>query len=146
MIIPNKYLIESPFHHNSFLINGELMIWDGPTSDVHSSIRTSNSDNVISPTHLGSVPDMDQAHALKALSAATNAFDKGKGNWPTMKVAERIACMQRFVTLMVKQRDQVVKLLMWEIGKNLNDSEKEFDRTVDYIFDTIEEYLSLIHI
>jgi glyceraldehyde-3-phosphate dehydrogenase (NADP+) len=140
MIIPNKYLIESPFHHNSFLINGELMIWDGPTSDVHSSIRTSNSDNVISPTHLGSVPDMDQAHALKALSAATNAFDKGKGDWPTMKVAERIACMQRFVTLMVKQRDQVVKLLMWEIGKNLNDSQKEFDRTVDYIFDTIEEY------
>ena len=29
---------------------------------------------------------------------------------------------------------------MWEIGKNLNDSEKEFDRTVDYINDTIEEY------
>jgi glyceraldehyde-3-phosphate dehydrogenase (NADP+) len=29
---------------------------------------------------------------------------------------------------------------MWEIGKNLNDSEKEFDRTVDYIVDTINEY------
>ena len=29
---------------------------------------------------------------------------------------------------------------MWEIGKNLKDSEKEFDRTVDYINDTIEEY------
>ncbi|HLT53801.1 MAG TPA: aldehyde dehydrogenase family protein, partial [Flavobacteriaceae bacterium] len=33
-----------------------------------------------------------------------------------------------------------VKLLMWEIGKNLPDSEKEFDRTVEYIEDTIEEY------
>ena len=29
---------------------------------------------------------------------------------------------------------------MWEIGKNLNDSIKEFDRTVEYIKDTIEEY------
>jgi len=29
---------------------------------------------------------------------------------------------------------------MWEIGKNLPDSEKEFDRTVEYIEDTIEEY------
>ena len=29
---------------------------------------------------------------------------------------------------------------MWEIGKNLNDSRKEFDRTVDYIVDTINEY------
>jgi glyceraldehyde-3-phosphate dehydrogenase (NADP+) len=29
---------------------------------------------------------------------------------------------------------------MWEIGKNLNDSQKEFDRTVDYINDTISAY------
>jgi glyceraldehyde-3-phosphate dehydrogenase (NADP+) len=27
--------------------------------------------------------------------------------------------------------------LMWEIGKSLGDSEKEFDRTVEYIYDTI---------
>jgi glyceraldehyde-3-phosphate dehydrogenase (NADP+) len=69
-----------------------------------------------------------------------SAFDKGKGEWPTMKVADRIACMERFVTLMKQQRDKVVKLLMWEIGKNHKDSEKEFDRTVDYIVDTINEY------
>jgi len=36
-----------------------------------------------------------------------------------------------------------VKLLMWEIGKSLGDSEKEFDRTVDYINDTIEDYKAL---
>jgi aldehyde dehydrogenase (NAD+) len=32
----------------------------------------------------------------------------------------------------------VVSLIMWEIGKSLADSEKEFDRTVDYIRATIE--------
>ena len=57
-----------------------------------------------------------------------------------MKVYERINCMQKFVDLMKLQRDEVVKLLMWEIGKNLNDSQKEFDRTVDYINETIKEY------
>jgi glyceraldehyde-3-phosphate dehydrogenase (NADP+) len=36
--------------------------------------------------------------------------------------------------------EEVVKLIMWEIGKNLNDSQKEFDRTVDYINDTISAY------
>jgi glyceraldehyde-3-phosphate dehydrogenase (NADP+) len=41
---------------------------------------------------------------------------------------------------MKTKRDEVVKLLMWEIGKNLADSEKEFDRTVEYIYDTIEDY------
>jgi glyceraldehyde-3-phosphate dehydrogenase (NADP+) len=29
---------------------------------------------------------------------------------------------------------------MWEIGKTLPDSQKEFDRTIDYIYDTIEHY------
>lgn len=57
-----------------------------------------------------------------------------------MKVIDRIACMEKFVKLMKTKREEVVKLLMWEIGKNLPDSEKEFDRTVDYIFDTIEAY------
>ena len=140
MNIPAQFAIDAPFHHNSFLINGEITLWDGPTADVYSSIHTPNTGGALAPTHLGSVPDMDEAHALKALEAASNAFDKGKGEWPTMKVADRIACMERFVTLMKQQRDKVVKLLMWEIGKNLLDSEKEFDRTVDYIVDTINEY------
>jgi glyceraldehyde-3-phosphate dehydrogenase (NADP+) len=37
-------------------------------------------------------------------------------------------------------REEVVKYLMWEIGKSLSDSQKEFDRTVEYIYDTIEDY------
>jgi glyceraldehyde-3-phosphate dehydrogenase (NADP+) len=36
-------------------------------------------------------------------------------------------------------REEVVKYLMWEIGKSLSDSQ-EFDRTVEYIYDTIEDY------
>jgi glyceraldehyde-3-phosphate dehydrogenase (NADP+) len=38
---------------------------------------------------------------------------------------------------MREKRSEVVNLLMWEIGKSLKDSEKEFDRTCDYIVDTI---------
>ena len=79
MNIPAQYAIDAPFHHNSFLINGEITLWDGPTADVYSSIHTPNSDGALAPTHLGSVPDMNAANALKALEAASNAFDKGKG-------------------------------------------------------------------
>jgi len=32
---------------------------------------------------------------------------------------------------------------MWEIGKTFKDSEKEFDRTIEYIFDTIEALKNL---
>ena len=57
-----------------------------------------------------------------------------------MKVLDRIKAMEKFVAEMKTKRDVIVNLLMWEIGKNLNDSKKEFDRTVDYIYDTIEAY------
>jgi glyceraldehyde-3-phosphate dehydrogenase (NADP+) len=51
--------------------------------------------------------------------------------------------MENFVRQMKLTRSEVVKYLMWEIGKSLPDSEKEFDRTVEYILDTIEDYKKL---
>ncbi|MFM8743045.1 MAG: NADP-dependent glyceraldehyde-3-phosphate dehydrogenase, partial [Cytophagales bacterium] len=55
-----------------------------------------------------------------------------------MSVTERIEHVEKFLKAMRLRRDEVVKLLMWEIGKSLKDSEKEFDRTCDYINDTIK--------
>ena len=37
---------------------------------------------------------------------------------------------------MKEKRDEIIELLMWEI-KNKPDATKEFDRTVEYIYDTI---------
>ncbi len=51
--------------------------------------------------------------------------------------SNRIQHVEAFLRRMREQRDAVVTLLMWEIGKNLKDSQKEFDRTCDYITDTI---------
>jgi glyceraldehyde-3-phosphate dehydrogenase (NADP+) len=42
--------------------------------------------------------------------------------WPTMKVTDRIKCVE--VLSNEATRQDVVKLLMWEIGKSLGDSEK----------------------
>jgi glyceraldehyde-3-phosphate dehydrogenase (NADP+) len=39
---------------------------------------------------------------------------------------------------MKERRSDVVKLIMWEIGKPLKEAEKEFDRTIVYIDDTID--------
>ena len=75
--------------------------------------------------------------ALDALNAAVAAYNLGQGEWPTMSVMDRISHVEVFLGKMKEKRAEVVKLLMWEIGKPLKDSEKEFDRTCDYIVDTI---------
>ena len=139
-MIPQEFQIDAPIEHKTYLVNGELKTWNGPMANVYSNIILQQDD---SPTLLGTVPDMEAEAAQQALESAVNAFGRGKGEWPTMKVKERIKCMETFVEKMKPAREEVVKLLMWEIGKNKADAYKEFDRTVDYIVDTIEAYKKL---
>ena len=135
--IPQQFQITNLINQDTYLVGDELKPWKGSTSEVYSTISSTPD---YKPTLLGTIPDLGREEALEALEAACEAYDKGQGLWPTMKVVDRISCMEKFVEQMKTKRDQVVKLLMWEIGKNLPDSEKEFDRTVHYIYDTIEEY------
>ena len=136
--IPNEFKINKQINHKEYLIDGIISKWDGNQTNVYSTLLCDKDDK--EPYLLGNTPEMSGEYALKALEAAHSAFNFGQGVWPTMKVYERIQCMETFVEKMLTKREEVVKLLMWEIGKNLNDSRKEFDRTVEYIKDTIVEY------
>ena len=135
--IPPEFEIKDEIKQDNYLVNGNLVKWDGEFSPVYSTISSTPE---YKPTLLGEIPSLGKNEAIEALDSACNAFDKGKGLWPTMKVVDRIRAMENFVEEMKQKRDVVVKLLMWEIGKNHTDSQKEFDRTVDYIYDTIEAY------
>ncbi|MGE8498660.1 MAG: NADP-dependent glyceraldehyde-3-phosphate dehydrogenase [Pseudomonas sp.] len=135
--IPERYRPGAPIEQREYLVNGELVSWDGPLATVRSPVflATEQGDQQVV---LGSTPLLDADAALAALDAAVAAYDHGQGAWPTLRVAERIQYVETFLARMREQREAVVKLLMWEIGKNLKDSEKEFDRTCDYIVDTIQ--------
>ena len=130
----------TPKKADKYLINGEIKTWNGAFNQVYSTISTTEK---YAPTFLGEVPDLTEKEGLEAVEAANNAFDNGQGIWPTMKVSDRIKCVENFAHQMKATRAEVVHYLMWEIGKSLPDSEKEFDRTVDYIFETIKSYKEL---
>ncbi|SHG27293.1 NADP-dependent glyceraldehyde-3-phosphate dehydrogenase [Flagellimonas flava] len=138
--IPEALQITDQIHQKTYLVNGELREWKGKNTDVISTISSTDD---YAHTILGSIPDMGETEAMEALDAAVGAYDQGQGVWPTMKVKDRIECMESFVKKMEEKREEVVKLLMWEIGKSMPDSYKEFDRTVEYIYDTIEDYKQL---
>ena len=132
--IPEQYRVK-PLDQRSYLVNGKLIEWQGEQHDVFSPVYVTES-NEVKPYRLGSYPMLDGTAALAALDAATDAYNLGRGNWPTMSVKKRIDHMLTFVKKMKEQRTEVVNWLMWEIGKTLADAQKEFDRTVDYIIDT----------
>jgi len=120
-----------------YLSGGELVQWKGLFSKVYSPIYVHNN-GTLEPQYLGSYPEMDGNTALEVMNAAKLAYNQGTGEWPTMQVKNRILHVESFLTAFLTTKTEMVKWLMWEIGKNKPDSEAEFDRTVDYILDTVE--------
>ncbi|MFD0795817.1 NADP-dependent glyceraldehyde-3-phosphate dehydrogenase [Mucilaginibacter litoreus] len=136
--IPAEHRIEE-IHQREYLVNGELRQWSGDVSEVYSPVMIPAADGTLQRKLIGTYPVCTETEAMEALDAALQAYDNGRGEWPTMSIADRIKCMERFVYKMSEQRTLIVKLIMWEIGKSLADAAKEFDRTVEYINATIDE-------
>jgi glyceraldehyde-3-phosphate dehydrogenase (NADP+) len=134
--IPTQFRIDQAIEQREYLINGELKVWPGNLNPVLSPVCVKKGDKLIQQI-IGHTPLLTTKESLEALDAAVRAYDLGHGLWPTMSVTQRIEHVEKFLVAMKEKRDEVVKLLMWEIGKTLKDSEKEFDRTADYIVDTI---------
>nr|WP_314678979.1 NADP-dependent glyceraldehyde-3-phosphate dehydrogenase [uncultured Capnocytophaga sp.] len=137
--IPKAYVC-NPLHHRTYLINGELREWKGTCDEVYSTISSTEQ---YAPTLVGSVPHLTEKEALEALEAAGEAYGKGNGLWATMRVKDRAEILERFTKEIQHKRDEVVHLMMWEIGKTILECQKEFDRTIEYLYNTLEEYKKL---
>jgi glyceraldehyde-3-phosphate dehydrogenase (NADP+) len=135
--IPEEFRINEPIRQTEYLVNGQLRVWQGPVQEVVSPISIKTPSGLV-PKVLGSYPLLSEAEVLEVLEAAVRAYDNGKGEWPTMPVSERIHRIEEFTYHMKPKKNEIVKLLMWEIGKNYPDSIKEFDRTIEYIIDTVD--------
>jgi acyl-CoA reductase-like NAD-dependent aldehyde dehydrogenase len=135
--IPEPFRLKEAMEQRFFLTNGEMKPWDGPFHKVYSPVCIPGPDG-LTRKYIGSYPICGQKEANEALEAAVEAYDNGRGKWPTMSVADRIACVESFTHRMIQQKDIVVNLIMWEIGKTHGDSIKEFDRTIEYIYATID--------
>ena len=158
-------LQKPPYYEGkSVLIDGKLETWTGEVSTIFSPILKQSQHTTHTTQHntthythshtltvwcvgvvdgervaIGVAPQMGEAEALRAVHSAAAAYGHGLGYWPTCGVATRIRVIQSYIAALQRVRDEVVNLLMWEICKTREDSEKEVDRTIQYIKDTIVE-------
>jgi glyceraldehyde-3-phosphate dehydrogenase (NADP+) len=135
--IPEPHRLKEELNQREYLSDGEMRLWDGEVHTVYSPvcIKTANG---LQRKVIGTYPLCTEKEAMESLLAAESAYNNGRGEWPTMSVADRISCVERFTRQIIEKKGEVVKLLMWEIGKSHADSIKEFDRTVEYIYATID--------
>ena len=136
--IPENIRLSQPLHQKRILINGEFLNWNGPVHTVYSQIFVKKEGQEPAPYEIGSYPLATEKEAELALNAALKAHDYGRGEWPSMGVEGRIKAMEGFTKGLKAHREEIVKLIVWEIAKSVADAEKEFDRTIEYIEETIK--------
>jgi len=119
-----------------WLAGGKVRTWTGAAFEVFSPVFQPSASG-LERRKLGECALLDTACAKEALAAAVEAYDRGRGAWPTAPVAERAKCMTRFLDLMAARRLEVARLLCWEVAKPWADSLVEVDRTVAYGRDTV---------
>lgn len=135
--IPSERRFGPALHQRQVLIDGVLETWDGPVQEVDSPMPEWTASGHRHRV-LGSIPRMDEASALRALAAAERAWDRGRGVWPRMHITDRIRSIEDLAWRMQEREEDIVRSLMWEVGKSWQESRMEFRRTIDYIMDTID--------
>mmetsp|Transcript_6818 Transcript_6818/g.7904 ORF Transcript_6818/g.7904 Transcript_6818/m.7904 type:complete len:256 (-) Transcript_6818:1563-2330(-) len=91
---------------------------------------------------IGTMTQMTTAQSLVIFQATRRGWNNGAGTWTQMTLRERVDRMRLFVTELTKQREKIIHTLMWEIGKNYEDAAAEFDRTIQFINQTMDLVLS----
>lgn len=129
--IPPDLLKGIPVVRKDYLREGKVDHWRGPFREVHSPllIRTVAG---FSQKRIGSVPSMDEDASLNILREARGAFGNGRGEWAAMPADERAVCFEMFLKKIEESKEDVVRLLQWEIGKTAQESGNEFDRALSY--------------
>lgn len=136
----------APFVDPKMMIRGEITTKfdaDDDTStmvDIHGccaeSVAENGSDDSLrtfTQPIIGKLPQMSKDQTLAVLKDAEAAWDGGSGAWSQMPFRERLDAIERVIQDLEKnQREKMIQVLMWEIGKNRKDAESEFDRTMDF--------------
>jgi len=127
-----------PFIEGRLLIGGHIIESGFERKPVMSPCGPKNAQGDYSVVEIGRTPEVTPEKFSEAADAAIRAWARGQGAWPTARMEDRIHAVSRFRDALLRQRELIAKLLMWEIGKPWADSLAEFDRTIQYIDDTIE--------
>lgn len=93
--VPKEYKLDGEISQDEYLINGTIKHWKGQKQDVYSPVCLKDGKQL----KLGTYPKLTQNEAQEALDSAIGAYNYGMGEWPQMKVADRIKAVEKFTFL-----------------------------------------------
>eukprot|EP01038_Epipyxis_sp_PR26KG_P007222 gene7222-9853_t len=128
-------------------INGAKTFYGGVIADWNGKVEVMTSPIVDtstgSRTIIGTLAQMNKDTVLQVLESAKLAWSNGQGIWPQMSASKRIDALENVVVALKEHREDIIKALVWEICKSVEDASSEFDRTMIFIETTISEFRKL---
>src|SRR6476620_10164268 len=98
--IPKSFKFADIVNQRTYLSNGEMKTWSGDVHEVYSPVCVQTPEG-LKRKLIGSYPVCTEKEAMESLDAAVKAYDNGRGEWPTMSVAKRIECVEKFTKQML---------------------------------------------
>lgn len=137
-----KRFLKKPFiDGEKVFLNGKITKFSKTSIPVTSPIiDTATGQRTI----IGQMAQMTEIDSLESLSSAQKAWEGGQGKWPQMTGQERIEVMKNIIIALKERRQSIVDVLVWEICKTTKDAEIEFDRTIEFMEATINEYETML--
>lgn len=92
---------------------------------------------------IGRLAHMNEGDVKNIITCAKKAWCNGTGEWPQMTLNNRLQAIECVLGAIKERKNEIVDVLMWEIGKSIADAQAEFDRAMKFIESTINEFRCL---
>lgn len=130
---PN-YLLKPNVNGAKTFHGGEIQAYLGKVNEVTSPIVNSMGERIV----IGTLAQLNTNDVKEVMASAKRAWNNGRGEWPQMTMHQRIDAIEKIVSSLKEVREEIIKVLMWEICKSTEDAVAEFDRTMVFIDATIK--------
>jgi glyceraldehyde-3-phosphate dehydrogenase (NADP+) len=84
-------------------------------------------------TQVGELPQFWDYDAVSIVEEAAAAYNGGAGTWTSQTtLLQRIQAVRHTLEVINNNRDDIIRILMWEISMNYDDAAAEIDRTLEF--------------
>ena len=123
-----------------FISDGKVIEYDGYKQECYSPIKKSGSS-----IKIGTLTKMDSKTVLHMLNNARTAWSHGLGQWPHRTSTDRLSIMKRLIESLRKKREEIIRVIMWDICKSFKNASDEYDLTLNFMEALVSEYYNKLH-
>ena len=117
--IPAEHRLLGPIHQRSYLLDGELRPWTGKVHTVLSAVCVRDADGELRQVESAAIPRPTRRRPMRRWRRLSRPTTMAGASGPPCRWRSASPACRSSPGRCRRAREEVVRLLMWEIGKSL---------------------------